>query len=203
MIGIINIEISNISSVKNSLDYLEIPNIVINKPDQIFNVDKLILPGVGSFGNGIKNLKKKGFFKILKEKKTYNKKPILGICLGMQLMLESSEENPKINGLSIIKGKCKKISGNLQIPHIGWNKITYKKNNSFFKKVKNSNFYFLHSYYCDVYEKKIISSSVKYGKKICSSFEKKNIIGVQFHPEKSQEEGLKLLKNFNDFTKIC
>ena len=197
MIGIIDLGVSNISSVKNSLEFLKIPNILIKNLNDFKKVKKIVLPGVGTFGSGMKNLKKKGFDKMIYLSVKNEKKPILGICLGMQLLLESSDESPGIKGLSLIKGVCKKFSKKVKVPHIGWNNIKMIKDCLLLKGLKNKNFYFINSYYCDLANNSMISSVVRYEGYTCSSLSNKNIYGVQFHPEKSQQEGLNILKNFS------
>lgn len=197
MIGVIDLNISNISSVINSLNYLKIPHLIIKKDQDFEKINKLILPGVGSFEAGIKNLKKNNFDKKIIASVKIKKKPLFGICLGMQLLMDKSDESPGIKGLSLIRGNCVKFSNNIVVPHIGWNNIKKEKDCKILKDIKDTNFYFLHSYYCNLKQKSCVSTTVNYGKKICSSISYKNIFAVQFHPEKSQEEGLKIIKNFS------
>jgi len=156
----------------------------------------LILPGVGSATEGMKNLRKSGLNKvILKQIKL--KKPILGICLGMQLLFFLSEEG-NTECLNVIEGKVKRFNNKLKVPQIGWNQVKQKPSKLFLGIKDKSYFYFVHSYYCQASEEKIIIGSTEYGINFTSAIEDKNIFGVQFHPEKSGENGLKLLKNFAD-----
>lgn len=200
MIGIINYGVGNLQSVKNSLDYLNIHNIFINKPQEIDACDKIILPGVGAFGPAIEKLNKLGFSEKIKEF-AKKKKPILGICLGMQLLFQASEEGGFHQGLGLIKGKVlpfsKKIK-KLPIPHVGWNNIYKDKASLIFENIDDDScFYFVHSFYCEPADKSAIVASADYGIRFTVAFEKNKIFGCQFHPEKSQIAGLKILDNFH------
>ncbi|MDO8592415.1 MAG: imidazole glycerol phosphate synthase subunit HisH [bacterium] len=199
MIGIVNYGAGNLQSVKNSLDFLSIPNIVINKSEEIKNCDRLILPGVGAFGPAMKKLNKLGFSQEIKNF-VGQKKPILGICLGMQLLFEVSEELGSHQGLGLIKGKVlplnKKVK-DLPIPHIGWNNIIMKKSSPLLKNIEDGScFYFNHSFYCEPVDELAVTADADYYIKISSVVEKDNVYGCQFHPEKSQSRGLTLLDNF-------
>ncbi len=225
MITIIDYGLGNLASIANALKNLEIPYEISSNVDILKNAKTLILPGVGSANQGMKNLKTRGIDKIIIQQ-TKKGIPILGICLGMQLLLSSSEEG-NVDCLELIEGKVKKFtpchshfpychsreSGNpdlgiLKIPQIGWNQIKYQnsniKNQKYKPKIKkifqnipnNSYFYFVNSFYCNPKNKSLITATTDYGKKFCSILIKKNIIGVQFHPEKSGDVGLRLLKNF-------
>lgn len=202
MIGIINYGMGNLQSVKNSLDYLSIPNTVINKPREIDACDNIILPGVGAFGPAMEKLNELGFAQKILEF-AYQEKPILGICLGMQLLFQESEEGGINQGLGLIKGKVlafnKKVN-NLPIPHVGWNNIYKDKASLLFQNIDdNSCFYFVHSFYCEPVDKSTIIASTDYGIKFAAAIGKDKIFGCQFHPEKSQTAGLKLLENFQKF----
>jgi len=196
MIAVIDYGAGNLKSVTNALDFLKAKYKVTSNPEDIEKAGKIIFPGVGSFGDCVKALKKRKLFGTLKQQ--IIKKPYLGICLGLQILFESSQESPGIKGLSILKGKNKKFSGKLKVPQIGWNsiKITTKKS-KLMKGIKdNSYFYFVHSYYVVPKDKKITLTKTNYGEEFTSSIETGNIFGVQFHPERSGEIGLKVLKNF-------
>lgn len=209
MIVIIDYGLGNLGSVKNALDKLGVDSIISNSVKEIKAGSGLILPGVGSAAEGMKNLRKSGLDKVI-IKLVENKKPILGICLGMQLLFSSSEEgNTKC--LNVIKGKVKKFSIDLKVPQIGWNDVRIKNPlrprsgreessiKNIFKNIRtNSYFYFIHSYYCKPVDPSIITGRTNYEVDFCSTFQKNNIFGVQFHPEKSGENGLRLLKNFAD-----
>lgn len=203
MIGIIDIKMCNLRSVKNSLDYLNISNKFINFPKGISDCDKLILPGVGAFGTAMEKLNKNGFTKRI-NKFAKDGKPILGICLGMQLLMESSEEHGHHLGLGLIKGRVLDFNGkikNLPIPHIGWNDVVKKGESKILRDIdKVNSFYFVHSFYCDLLNKKEVVGTTDYGFGFDSVLESRNIFGCQFHPEKSQRAGLIILKNFSKIT---
>ena len=199
MIGIIDTGICNISSLKNTLKFLNFDFVSTNEINLLSKCKKLILPGVGTFKEGMERIKFNKFDKLIYEHISQNNH-ILGICLGMQLLMTSGYENGRCKGLNLIKGEVKKLkkSSNIRIPHIGWNEINIKnKKNALVKNIKNkSNFYFIHSY-AVLLEEQIYSCETNHGKNDFSSvINKKNIYGVQFHPEKSQNKGLNLLKNF-------
>ncbi len=198
-IGIIDFNLSNLESVKAACKYAKIDYKVINKKDDIIKCHGLILPGVGTFGAAIKNLKKQKIFKILKI--ALKKKPTLAICLGMQLLLDQSDESKGIKGFGIIKGKCKKFKKKFKVPHTGWNSVKILKKDKIYKNIsKKSAFYFVHSYYVDILNKNITTSVTNYENfKFISSFNYKNIFGLQFHPEKSAGTGLLIYKNFKNF----
>jgi glutamine amidotransferase len=196
MITIIDYGLGNLASVANALEKLEIPYAISGDPAVIKKAKALILPGVGSARQGMKNLKRKGLDTIIIEKIT-NGKPILGICLGMQLLFSRSEEGD-VECLDVIKGKVKRFNRNLKVPQIGWNNVRIKNFESrILKKINNDNyFYFVNSYICVPDDKTIIAGETNYDGEFCSAFEKENIFGVQFHPEKSNDAGLQILKNF-------
>ncbi len=203
MIGIINYGMGNLQSVKNSLDFLGIPNIFVNKPQEIDQCDKIILPGVGAFGSAMEKLDKLGFSKTIRDS-ARRKKPILGICLGMQLLFEESEEYGFHSGLGLIKGQVlplKKEVKKIPVPHVGWNNIHKNKDSVLLQDIKDDScFYFVHSFYCQPNDKSITIAGTDYGIKFTVAIEKGNVFGCQFHPEKSQAYGLKLLKNFQELT---
>ncbi|MBW2975735.1 imidazole glycerol phosphate synthase subunit HisH [Candidatus Woesearchaeota archaeon] len=196
MIAVIDYGAGNLKSITNALDYLKAGYKVTDKPSDLEKADKMLFPGVGSFGSCIDSLKSKGLFEPLK--KEISKKPYLGICLGLQVLFEGSEESPSIKGLSVLKGKCRRFrSKTLKIPQIGWNSISIVKKNSLLQDIKdNSYLYFVHSYYVDPKDKEIILTKTGYGIDFVSSIVKDNIFAVQFHPERSGDVGLKLLENF-------
>jgi glutamine amidotransferase len=193
---IIDYGLGNLASVANALKKLEIPYEISGSIDVIKNSEALILPGVGAAGQGMKNLKKRKLDKVIVEQ-IQKGIPFFGICLGMQLLLSESEEG-NVMCLGVIQGKAKKLQTNLKIPEIGWNNVRIMNYESrIMKDISNDNyFYFINSYVCIPEDKKIITGTTNYGGDFCSVFEKENIFGVQFHPEKSGEAGLMLLKNF-------
>jgi len=198
-IAIIDYNLGNTYSVANAIKYLGYDVEISSDEKKIKNADLLILPGVGAFEEAIKNLQLLNLNNILDEEVIVNKKKILGICVGMQLFAKTSDEKGNHKGLGWIDGNVKKIIPNNldKVPHVGWNNINYEKTSILFSRIGDmNNFYFDHGFHFDC-EDKYKSSFCKYGDiKITSSVEKENIFGVQFHPEKSQNAGLKLFKGF-------
>ena len=199
LIVIIDYGVGNTHSVFNAIKHLGYRNIDISdKEDIIKNADALILPGVGAFEECIDNLKNRNLDIILNREVIIEKKPILGICVGMQLLATNSEENGLHNGLDWIKGTIKKINAPkpLTVPHVGWNDVqSINENILLNRNVENSNFYFDHSYHF-VCDEKYVSGYCDYGTRITAAVQWENIFGVQFHPEKSQTSGLKLFRRF-------
>jgi len=203
MIALIDCGIANISSVEKALKKISQQYFIANKSEDLEKATHIILPGVGAFEEGMKRLKEKNFIEAIKKEVLENKKPILGVCLGMQLLFSGSEEGETpVKGLGLIKGEVKKFKFSedkkLKIPHIGWNEVFFKGEipKIFDGIEKNSCFYFLHSYHATSDEENICKAFTNYGYDFISAIQKENIFGVQFHPEKSQKKGLKLLKNF-------
>ncbi len=198
MIAIIDYKVGNLFSLKSSLDKIGIDAKVTGDKDVIKRADKIILPGVGAFSDAAYKLKESGLFDLIKEEAKRGK-PILGICLGMQLLFEKSYEYGEHEGLGLIKGEVRPIEEvipkDFKIPHIGWNALKIRKESSLFKYIKDGDFvYFVHSYYganCD----SVIAES-EYGKNLTAAVEKGNVKGCQFHPEKSGEVGLNILRAF-------
>ena len=198
MIAIIDYGAGNLQSVKKALDFIGAENIITDDPKVILSADKVLLPGVGSFGDAMDSMHKSGLVETIKEC-ALSGKPFLGICLGLQLLFEESEESPGIKGLGIFKGKIKKFSSDmgLKIPHIGWNSLNIKQNDTIFKGIpENSYVYFVHSYYLHAEDEKDIATVTNYGIDFHSAVGKGNIFATQFHPEKSGDVGLKILRNF-------
>ena len=194
MITVIDYGLGNLASVANALENLKIPYEISGEINVLKNAKALILPGVGAAGRGMENLKDRCLDKIIIEQAKEGT-PILGICLGMQLLLYTSEEG-NVDCLGLIKGKVKKFDTNLKVPQIGWNQVEIK-NSVLFNGIKNNSyFYFVNSYYCKPDDENIIKGITDYGLRFCSVLEKDNLYGVQFHPEKSGDIGLQLLKNF-------
>jgi len=200
MITIVDYHAGNIGSIKNMLQKLGLPSIISNLVADIEKATHLILPGVGSFDYGMTKLNELGIVDALNKKVLKEGTPILGICLGAQLMCSNSEEG-KLNGLNWIEGAVKKFPSHelgkkFYVPFIGWDHISVQKQSKLFEGLVDSRFYFVHSYYIQCVEKQTVLSTNKYSVEFDSAFEKGNILGVQFHPEKSHSFGKKLLKNF-------
>ena len=198
-IGIINMDCNNMYSIFNTLKKIGYKTSIINKNKSIKNFDLVVLPGVGSYKQAMNSLKKKNIDYELLNFLEYKNRGLMGICLGMQLLFQSSEEFGKNSGLGLIEGNVKKFKKKLsKVPHIGWNKVEFRKKNPIYSNLNKKNFYFVHSFYCRPKNEKIILSKTNYnGKKFCSSILSKNIIAVQFHPEKSGKVGVKFLQNIH------
>lgn len=197
-IGVLDYGLGNVTSVQNALNFLDIKNIIVSDVHQIKKIDKLILPGVGNFASGIKFLKNKNFFEELLN--FSEKKPLLGICLGMQLLFEKSEEDLGCSGLSLIQGTVKKIkqSDECPVPNIGWHRINLLDSKNLGKNIEyEDTFYFIHSYGCKSVDRKLVVADLDYNERFDVLIEFNNIFGAQFHPEKSQSSGMKILKNFS------
>lgn len=202
MIAVIDYKMGNLGSLTNALSFLGCDFTVSSKPDEILSANKIILPGVGSFSAAMKHLEEWNLVVLLKEAVSRKNIPILGICLGMQILASSGEEGGPVAGLGLIKGSVNSISSKLpeaRVPHIGFNSVDVKKRSpDIFEGISTgTDFYFLHSYHFDCGDIADISSTVEYGGyDFTASVQKGNVFGVQFHPEKSQGNGLRVLKNF-------
>ena len=204
MIAIIDYGAGNIQSVYKALKFIGADCKVTSDKDEILNADGAILPGVGSFGDAMDTMTKRGIKDTIIEY-TKSGKPFLGICLGLQLLFPESEETPGVKGLDIFKGTITKIPNQnrtLKIPHMGWNNISIKQKNGIFKGIEGEPYvYFVHSFYLKAKDKDIVAATTQYGVEIDAAVQKGNIIATQFHPEKSGEVGLKMLKNFVEMVK--
>jgi glutamine amidotransferase len=198
-IGVIDYGMGNLRSVLTGLRRISVEGFIISHPEEMKNYDRIILPGVGAFGDAMRNLRNRGFEDGIKEF-VRKGKPFLGICLGFQLLFEESEESKGIKGLGFFKGCVKRfpeIPG-IRIPHVGWNTVNLKKSSVLFEGIRNpAFFYFVHSYYVVPQDEEVILGETDYFIKFCSAIEAGNIVGTQFHPEKSQIYGLKFLHNFS------
>ncbi len=198
MIAIIDYGAGNLHSVKNALDFLGADNIVTGNKEEILNADKVILPGVGAFGDAMKCLEESGLVETVKSA-AQSGKPFLGICLGLHLLFEESEESPNVKGLGIFKGKIVKIpdNGSLKIPHMGWNNIHITKDSKILKNIGDEPYvYFVHSYYVEAEDRGVVSAYTEYGQRLDIAVERDNVFATQFHPEKSGDTGMEILKNF-------
>ena len=195
---IVNYGVGNTHSVSNALKYLDYKVIISNQESHIKEADVLILPGVGAFDAAIKNLRVHNLHNILGEEVLVNKKPILGICVGMQMLATSSEEHGKHDGLNWIEGEVVRLDlpEDFTVPHVGWNNVEVKSKDPLFERNKEgANFYFDHSYHYRC-APEYLAASCNYGIEVAAAVQKDSIFGVQFHPEKSQISGLKLFRSF-------
>ena len=194
-ISIIDYRVGNIKSIINSVSFFDVEANLTSDAKEIENSDAIILPGVGSYSHGMGNLKKLELDKIILNYAN-SQKPIMGICLGMQLLMEESEEFGKTKGLGLIKGKVKKIKCNkgYSIPHIGWEEVIFNDRENL---SNGQDFFFCHSYVAiPTHQEQVLATSIYGGNKFCSVVGEKNIVGFQFHPEKSGQNGLYLVKKF-------
>ena len=198
MIAVIDYGVGNLKSIYNSLKKVGIDSVVTSDENIINNADKIILPGVGAFNDAIKCLKESGLIDCIKEN-IRNGKPTLGICLGMQLLYEKSYEDGEFEGLGVLKGKVVKLKEGVKIPHMGWNSLKKGISHKIAKNINEGEYvYYVHSYYVKCENEDEIVFYSDYGVKVPGIVVKGNVIGMQFHPEKSGDVGLKLLKNFGD-----
>ena len=199
MIAIIDYDAGNLKSVEKALQFLGVEAKTTSDAEEILGADKIILPGVGAFGDAMEKLNKSGLSDVIREA-VKRKIPLLGICLGLQLLFEASEESEGVEGLSVLKGKIVRIPDKegFKVPHIGWNSLKINPESKLFAGIPEDSYvYFVHSYYL-VAEEPIVAATTDYVVDIHAAVEKENVFACQFHPEKSGEIGLKLLKNFAD-----
>jgi len=196
MIAIVDYGVGNLNSVQNALNSLNIKSIISANAEEISKCRSIIVPGVGAFPDAMKNMKDSGIDKVIKQAAKEGK-PILGICLGMQLFFDESCEVEKCTGLGLLKGNIIKLEGSIKIPHMGWNSLSFENKSPLLKGLEENQYvYFVHSYYAVNCEEGIVNAYSMYEKKIPAIVSKGNIFGMQFHPEKSGDFGMKLLKNF-------
>ena len=198
MIAIIDYDAGNIKSVEKALKLLGQEAVVTRDHETILGADRVILPGVGAFGDAMGKLEQFGLDKVIHEVVRKNT-PFLGICLGLQLLFESSEESPGVKGLGVLKGEIVRIpeSGGLKIPHMGWNSLRFPRSGRLFAGLPEEPYvYFVHSYYLRAEDAGIVTAVTEYGTEIHASVENGNVFACQFHPEKSSDTGIQILKNF-------
>ena len=198
MIAIIDYGAGNLFSVKNALDFLQKESTITEDAQEIRKADAMILPGVGAFGDAMSKIRQYNLEEVIHEV-VEKGTPFLGICLGLQLLFERSDETPGIEGLGILKGEILRIPDQtgLKIPHMGWNSLKYPNEGRLFRGIPEDSYvYFVHSYYLKAEEEQIVKASTEYTTHIHASVEKDNIFACQFHPEKSSDVGLKILENF-------
>ena len=198
MVAIIDYDAGNLRSVEKALEALGAETVVTRDPEVIAGSSRVILPGVGSFGDAMERLNQYGLPDVIRRTVSGNK-PFLGICLGLQLLFEESEESPGVPGLGILKGKILKIpqTEGLKIPHMGWNSLNLKPDSRLFAGIRDQEYvYFVHSYYLKAQEESQGAATTWYGTEIHAAVEAGNVFACQFHPEKSGDTGLRILKNF-------
>jgi len=201
VIAIVDYGMGNLKSVQNALRAINIPCIISSNSEEILKSKGIIVPGVGAFPDAMENLKEQGLDEVIKAG-VKKGKPILGICLGMHLFFETSEEIRNCEGLGFFMGTVKRIQGAVKVPHMGWNSLYFEKSCPLLKGVKEESYvYFVHSYYAEIGEENIINAYSMYEKKIPAIISKGNVFGIQFHPEKSGTDGLRILKNFGELIK--
>ena len=199
-IAIVNYGMGNVASVQKALKKLGYTSIITNNHNEIKQADLILLPGVGSFKKGMENLNESGLVDLLTQEVVVNKKPFLGICLGMQLIAFKGTEPEVINGLGWIDGEVVKIESpkGLRIPHLGWNTVRSSTNDEFYSEFNCQDYYFIHSYHFKVANKNEVVLTVPYDGDLVAAVQKNNIHAMQFHPEKSQAFGMQLLKKIID-----
>jgi glutamine amidotransferase len=202
MIALVDYDAGNVKSVEKAIEKLGGEYVLTSDPNVIEKADAVILPGVGNFGDCMDKLISRGLDKAIRSF-TLTGKPFLGICVGLQLLFEESEESPGVPGLGILNGKIKRFpaSEDLKVPQIGWNNVSSCRGRLFDGIEDGTYFYFVHSYYLDASDPVIVSSKAEYGVTFDSSVESGNVFATQFHPEKSSDAGLRVLKNFLDLVK--
>ena len=196
--AIIDYGAGNLRSVQKALAHIGEESVITGDPARILAADKVILPGVGAFGDAMGHLRSRGLDQVIRQV-TEKQTPFLGICLGLQLLFEDSEESPGVPGLGILKGKILRIPDRdgLKIPHIGWNSLRLEHDGRLFRGIPQESYvYFVHSYYLRAEDASIVKASTEYSTQIHASVEQGNVFACQFHPEKSGEVGLQILKNF-------
>ncbi|NGX97965.1 MAG: imidazole glycerol phosphate synthase subunit HisH [Candidatus Afipia apatlaquensis] len=196
MIGIVDYEMGNLRSVQKALESFGTEVVITSDKSEALKCSGIIIPGVGAFPDAMENLKAKGLDEVISEVASH-KVPILGICLGMQLLFERGEEVRECSGLGLIPGSIKKIQGNVKIPHMGWNSLEKSKDCSILQNIPDESYvYFVHSYYAAGVRNENLNAASFYGVKIPAVVSCENVYGVQFHPEKSGDTGIAILKNF-------
>ena len=198
MITIIDYGAGNIRSIEKALQFIGEEVLLTGDPEKIRSAEKLVLPGVGSFGEAMENLNRRGLTEPIREAAA-QQVPLMGICLGLQLLFERSEESPGVEGLGILRGEVLRIpdAPGLKIPHMGWNSLHLQNEGRLFRGIAEESYvYFVHSYYLRAAEEEIVKAVTEYGVCIHAAVEKDNVFATQFHPEKSSDVGLAMLRNF-------
>ena len=195
-VAIIDYGVGNLRSVEKAFAATGCDAVISSDENLLRKAERLVLPGVGAFGACMSALQERGFDRLVKERVSEGT-PLLGVCVGMQLLFDESEEFGSTRGLGLIKGRVRRFNGELVVPHVGWNRIHQRVAHTLFEGVAEGAFcYFVHSFYCEPVDARVVVGESEYGVRYASVVAERNVCGVQFHPEKSQEVGLQMLKNF-------
>lgn len=195
-VAIIDYGVGNLRSVEKAFAATGCEAMVTGEESELRKADRLVLPGVGAFGACVKALSERGFDHLVREQ-VRSGTPLLGVCVGMQLLFEESDEFGSTPGLGLMRGRVRRFENGLVVPHVGWNRIHQRKAHALFEGVDDGAFcYFVHSFYCEPADETVVVGQTEYGGRYASVVAQGNVCGVQFHPEKSQEIGLRMLKNF-------
>lgn len=200
-VAIIDYGVGNLRSVEKAFAATGCEARISSDEKFLRNAERLVLPGVGAFAACVKALEERGFDRLVRERVEAGT-PLLGVCVGMQLLFEESEEFGSTRGLGLLKGRVRKFDGEMVVPHVGWNRIQQRRPHALFEEIANGSFcYFVHSFYCEPEDDTVVAGETEYGRRYASVVAQGNVCGVQFHPEKSQDVGLRMLRNFSVF--IC
>lgn len=195
-IAIIDYGVGNLRSVEKAFAAMGCAAVISGDEGVLRKAERLVLPGVGAFGACTRALEERGFDRLVKERARQGT-PLLGVCVGMQLLFDESEEFGSTRGLGLLRGSVRRFSGELVVPHVGWNRIHQKRRHQLFAGIEEGAFcYFVHSFYCEPLDQQVVVGETEYGVRYASVVAEGNVCGVQFHPEKSQEVGLRMLRNF-------
>lgn len=202
-VAIIDYGVGNLRSVEKAFAATGCSAVVTSDEQELREAERLVLPGVGAYGACMRALTERGFDRLVRER-VEEGTPLLGVCVGMQLLFEESDEFGATPGLGLLRGRVRRFGDELVVPHVGWNRVTARQSHALLSAVpQDAFFYFVHSYYCEPVEKSHVVGETEYGVRYASVVAKENICGVQFHPEKSQDAGLQLLKNFARLNSRC
>jgi glutamine amidotransferase len=195
-VAIVDYGVGNLRSVEKAFAAVGCEAMVTSDESELRVAERLVVPGVGAFGACMKALSERGFDRLIRER-ARAATPLLGVCVGMQMLFEESEEFGATRGLGLLKGRVRRFENNLVVPHVGWNRIHQRRPHALFADVADGAFcYFVHSFYCEPVDETVVAGETEYGVRYASVVAHKNVCGVQFHPEKSQDVGLRMLKNF-------
>jgi glutamine amidotransferase len=198
-VAIIDYGVGNLRSVEKAFAATGCEASISSDESFLRSAEKLVLPGVGAFAACMRALKERGFDRLVRERASEGT-PLLGVCVGMQMLFEESEEFGSTRGLGLLKGRVRKFGNELVVPQVGWNRIRQRRPHALFEGIANGSFcYFVHSFYCEPGDDAVVAGETEYGRRYASVVAQGNVCGVQFHPEKSQDLGLRMLKNFSRF----